>query len=158
MGDCGGFVGFENAFIIARAERFVAGVGAVDGLRGAEDGVRIGERLRQVVYEGELRVADADDVAGLELVVVVDSLAIDECAVAAVEVAESPLALGLEDFGVVAAATFIFDDDGVGWRAADGDGFAIDEAEYVCPFRAFANNQVGRHRMVWRFRSFSWFV
>ena len=148
MGDRRGLVGFEHAL----------GVDLVGGAAccrsplptacaRAEQRVRIGEGLGEVVDEGQLRVADADDVAGLERVVGMNAFAVDECAVAAIEIAEGPLALGLEDLGVVAAAALVLADDGVGRCATDRDRLAIDETENVGPFRTFANNEVGGHRI-----------
>ena len=84
---------------------------------------------------------------GLQLVVVLNALAVDERAVAAIEIAQRPLALRLKDLGVVAAAALVLDDDGIGRRAADRDRLAVDQTEHVGPFRAFANNQVCRHRI-----------
>ena len=84
---------------------------------------------------------------GLQLVVVLNPLAVDERAVAAIEIAQRPLALRLKHFGVVAAAALVLDDDRVGRRTADRDRLAVDQPEHVGPFRAFANNQVCRHRI-----------
>ena len=98
----------------------------VDCLRCPQHGVRIGKRLRQIVDEREVRIADANDFAGLQMVVVLDALAVDKCAVAAIEIAERPVATGLKNFSMVAATAFVLDDNRVGRRAADGYGLAID--------------------------------
>jgi hypothetical protein len=133
--------------VVGRADRLITVHFRVDGLGRAQHRVRIGEGLRKIVDEGEVRVADADDLAGLELVVVLNALAIDERAVAAIEVAQRPVAGGLKNFCVVAAATLVLDDNRIRRRPAHGYGFAIDETKNVCPLRAFANNQVGGHRI-----------
>ena len=85
---------------------------------------------------------------GLQLIVVLNPLAVDERAVAAIEIAERPLALRLKDFGVVAAAALVLHDDRVGRGPPDRHRLAVDQTEHVGPLRAFANNQVCRHRIV----------
>ena len=77
--------------------------------------------MRQIVHEREVRVADADDLAWLQMVVVLDALAIDQCAVTPIEVAQHPLSLRLKYLGVVAATAFVFYDDGIRWSSAEGD-------------------------------------
>ena len=84
---------------------------------------------------------------GCRWIVVLNPLAVDERAVAAIEVAERPLPLRLKHLGVVAAAPLVLHDDRVGRRTADRDRFAVDQTKHVGPFRAFANNQVCRHRI-----------
>ena len=145
MRDRRGLVGFEDAFGVDLVGGAAIGFAVVDGLGAAEQCVRIREGLREVVDEGELRVADADDVAGLQCVVGLEPLAVDQRAVAAIEIAERPLALRLEDFGVVTAAALVFADDGIGGRTTDRNRLAIDEPKDVGPFGPFANNQVRSH-------------
>ena len=130
--------------------RRVAARFLVDGLRRAQHRVRIGKRLRQIVDERQVRIADPHDVARLQLIVGLNPLAVDERAVAAIEVAQRPLALRLEHLGMIAAAALVLDDDGIGRRAADRHRLAVDQAEDVGPLRAFANNQVCRHRIAGR--------
>ena len=122
----------------------------VDRLRRAQHRVRIGKRLRQIVHERQVRIADPNDVARLQLIVALNPLAVDERAVAAIEIAQRPLALRLKHLGMVAAAALVLDDDRIGRRPADRDRFAVDQTEHVGPFRAFANNQVCRHRIIRR--------
>ena len=81
-----------------------------------------------------MRVTDADDLAGLELIVVLNPLPIDERAVAAIEIAQRPLALRLKYFRMVPAAALVLHDDCVGRRAADRNRLSIDETKNVCPF------------------------
>ena len=69
----------------------------------------------------------------------------DEGAVAAVQIAQRPIAAGHEDFGVLPAGAFILNDDLVRPRAADGHGPPRDETIDVRPFRSFANDQIGQH-------------
>ena len=57
-----------------------------------------------------MRVADLNDVAGLQFVVPRDFLAAHERAVAAFQVAEHPLALREKHFGMIATAALVFDD------------------------------------------------
>ena len=93
--------------------------------------------------EHQLRVADADDVARLQQPVAADHLAADHRAVAAVEIAERPLPAAEEHLDVVAAATFVLDDDLVRRRTADRDRLSRHQPEDVAPLRPFANDQIG---------------
>ena len=51
-----------------------------------------------------------------------------------------------KDLGVAAAAALVLDDDLVGRRAADRHRLAGHQPEHVGPFRAFANDQIRKHR------------
>ena len=95
--------------------------------------------------EGQLRIADPHHVARLERVIGVDPHAVDHRAIATVQIAERPLALRLKHLGVIAAAAFVLDDDGIGRRPAHRDRFAVHQTEHVRPLGAFANYEVCRH-------------
>jgi hypothetical protein len=47
---------------------------------------------------------------------------------------------------VIAAATFVLDDDLVGGGSSDGNGSAGSEAENIRPLRPFPNDQISQHR------------
>ena len=92
---------------------------ALFGGHAADAAAAVGERFGEFMDEHQLRVADADHVAGLQHVIAVDQFRADQRAVAAVEIAHGPLPAGHEHFHVRAAATFVLDDDLIRRRAAD---------------------------------------
>ena len=57
----------------------------------ADSAAAVAERFRELVDEHQLRVSDADYVAGLQHVIAVDQLRPDQRSVAAVEIAHRPL-------------------------------------------------------------------
>ena len=96
--------------------------------------------------ENQLRVADADDVAGLQQPVAANQLASHHRAVAAVEVAQHPLPARHEHLGVVSAASLVLKHDLASRSAADGDPLTGHQPEHVAPFRALANDQIRQLR------------
>ncbi len=100
------------------------------------------ERIGKFVNEDELRVADADDVAGLQHPVAADYLGSDHRAVAAVEVAQHPLPARHKHFSMASTGPLIFQHDLTGRRAADGNRLTGHQPENVAPFRALANHQI----------------
>ena len=73
---------------------------------------------------------------GIERVVAADDVRADQRAVAAFQIAQRPVALRQEKFGVAAAAALVLDHDLVGRRAADGHRLSRDQTEHVGPFRS----------------------
>ena len=101
---------------------------------------RTGKRIGQLVDENQLRLADADDVARLQQPVAADHLVADDRAVAAVQVAECPLAARNEHLDVVPAAPLVLQDDLAGRRPADGDRLTRHQPEHVAPLRSLADH------------------
>ena len=93
----------------------------------------------------DLRMADADDLAGLKHVIAANHLGANDGVVAAFQIAKHPMALGVKHLGVSPAASLVFDDDLASRRPADGDGLSGREAEHVRPLRAFTNYEIGQH-------------
>ncbi len=107
-----------------------------------QEAARIGKRLGQIVDEDQLRLADADDLAGDQGMVAADFAGADRRAVAAFQIAQRPFALRQKDLGVAAAAALVFDDDLVRRSAADGHRLTGNQTEHIGPFGSFADNQI----------------
>src|SRR5712675_2291403 len=99
--------------------------------------MRVGKRLRQIVHKRQMRITDANDLAWLQMIVVMNSLAIDQRAVAAVQIAQHPLPLRLKDLSMIPATPLVLDDDSISRSAPDRDGLAVHQTENIRPFRAF---------------------
>ena len=113
-------------------------------LRLAQRRTRIGERLAQVVHEHQLRSADADDVARLEKPIALQKALAHRRAVAAVQVADRPAAIGHEQFGVGPATALVLQNDLVRRGPADRHRVSGHQPKDVAPLRAFPNDQIGK--------------
>src|SRR5262249_26175932 len=124
----------RGAEVVEDALRFVAdGCQNVAAAAVADDAAGIGERLRERVDEDQLGAADADDVARPQEIIARDPLAADHRAIAAIEIAEHPLAAAEENFDVVAAAAVVLEHDLAGRCTADRRRLPGHEPEDVAP-------------------------
>lgn len=105
--------------------------------------------MGQIVDVAELAIRNPNDVARLEDIVAADLFAIDERAVAAVEITQGPFAAVQKDFDVVAAAAFVLDDNLIGAGSAHSDGSARHQTENVGPLGTFADHKVCKHAGNW---------
>ena len=96
--------------------------------------------------EHQLRVTQADHVAGVQRHVALDQLVAHHGAVAAFQVADHPLFVLAEDLRVMAAAAFVLEHDLIGWGTAQRHRLAGDQPEHVAPLRPLADDEVGDGR------------
>ena len=109
------------------------------------------KRLGQLMDEDQLRMADADHVAGLQRPVAANHFAVrPSCRCGFPESRRIHCPPDRKHLGVVPAAALVLDHDLVGRCAADRDRLARHQTEHVAPFRPFANHQIRklRHRTV----------
>ena len=90
-------------------------------------------------------IADPQHVARLKLIIRLNTLVADDCPVTTLQIAQGPMAGGMENLRMVAATTFVFDDNLVGGSTADGHRLTGNEPEDVGPFGTFPNDQIGNH-------------
>ena len=138
MRDRGGFVCGENIRIVN--VRTTTGVEV--GWQYVGGRIRVGKGSREVVDVGELRFADADHLARRQDAISRDQFVSYGRAIAAIQVANDPIAVGQEHFGMAAAATFVLEHDLVGRRTTDRDRLSRNKPEHVGPFRAFADDEI----------------
>ena len=91
-----------------------------------------------------MRLAEVDVVAGGEVELGGEAVAVDAGAVEAVEVADTPAAIGVEDLGVLAAAQLVLEDDAIGGGAAEGVAVGGGQGEDVSEAVVAPHHEVSR--------------
>jgi hypothetical protein len=99
-------------------------------------------QLAHVLDEDQVRAADVDLVAGGELPIAVEALVVDARAVEAAHVADVPVAVSVEQLGVLAAAQVVLEDDATGWRPAQGVALPGGQGKDIPETVIAANHQV----------------
>jgi hypothetical protein len=93
----------------------------------------------EIVDECELSVSDAYNFTWNQRMVTADRLPSHRRSIAAVQIANGPLAAGMEDLCVTATGSFVLNDDLIRRRSSNRDRATRSQPEHICPARAFTD-------------------